>query len=60
MLPVNDQHSARNNQLQNPRHPLWMDIFREGDIRAFKIGVEFMGNADNKEMLHLEQVVSKR
>ena len=41
-------------------HPLWMDIFREGDIRAFKIGVEFMGNADNKEMLHLEQVVSKR
>jgi len=43
-----------------PGNPLWMDIFREGDIRAFKIGVEFIGEADNEEMLHLEQVVSKR
>lgn len=41
-------------------NPLWMDIFHEGDIRAFKIGVEFTGNADNEEMLHLEQIVSKR
>ncbi len=40
--------------------PVWMDIFREGDIRAFKIGVEFLVDADNEEMLHLEQVISKR
>ncbi|HER63337.1 MAG TPA: PilZ domain-containing protein [Desulfobacteraceae bacterium] len=40
--------------------PVWMDIFREGDIRAFKMGIEFVGDADNEEMAHLEQVVSKR
>ena len=36
-----------------------LDII-EGDIRAFKIGVEFMVDADDEEMVHLEQVVSKR
>lgn len=40
--------------------PVWMDVFREGDIRAFKIGVEFLVNADDEEMLHLEQVISRR
>ncbi|MCL7488563.1 MAG: PilZ domain-containing protein [Desulfobulbaceae bacterium] len=40
--------------------PVWMDIFREGDFRAFKIGIEFLDDADNEEMSHLEQVVRKR
>ena len=43
-----------------PGKPVWMDIFREGDIRAFKIGVEFMSDADGEQMMHLEQVISKR
>lgn len=40
--------------------PVWMDVFREGEIRAFKIGVAFLGNADDEQMLHLEQVISRR
>ncbi len=43
-----------------PGQPVWLDMFREGDIRAFKIGIDFVSDADSEEMLHLEQVVSKR
>jgi hypothetical protein len=57
-LTINIQPEIINCKI--PGNPLWMDIFREGDIRAFKIGVEFMGDANDEQMLHLEQVVSKR
>ena len=57
-LTINIQPEIINCKI--PGLPVWMDIFREGDIRAFKIGIEFMCAADNEEMLHLEQVVSKR
>ena len=43
-----------------PGQPVWLDVFREGEIRAFKIGVEFLVNADDEQMLHLEQVIQKR
>ena len=43
-----------------PGQPVWLDVFREGEIRAFKIGVEFLVNADDEQMLLLEQVIQKR
>ena len=57
-LTINIQPEIINCKI--PGLPVWMDIFHEGDIHAFKIGIEFTGDADNEEMLHLEQVVSKR
>jgi hypothetical protein len=57
-LTINIQPEIINCKI--PGQPVWMDIFREGDIRAFKIGIEFMDDADNEKMLHLEQVVRKR
>lgn len=57
-LTINIQPEVMNCKI--PGQPVWMDIFREGDLRAFKIGVEFIRDADDDEMLHLEQVVSKR
>ena len=43
-----------------PGQPVWMDIFREGDIHAFKMGLEFTCDAETDEMQHLEEVVSRR
>ena len=57
-LTINIQPETLNCKISG--QPVWMDIFREGDIRAFKIGVEFMDDVDNEEMLNLEQVVRKR
>lgn len=43
-----------------PSRPIWMDIFEEGEIRAFRIGVEFMINPEGEQMKSLEQVISKK
>ncbi len=43
-----------------PSRPIWMDIFQEGDLHAFKIGVEFMINPEGEQMIQLEQVISKK
>ncbi|GAB4344004.1 MAG: hypothetical protein Kow0089_20220 [Desulfobulbaceae bacterium] len=57
-LTINIQPEITNCRI--PGRPVWMDIFREGDIRAFKIGIEFLTDPEGDDMLHLEQVVSKR
>lgn len=43
-----------------PGRPIWLDTFREGDIHAYKLGVEFINDAECEDMMHLEQVVKKR
>jgi len=43
-----------------PSRPIWMDIFKEGDIRAFKIGVEFLNNPEGAKIKHLEQAIKKK
>jgi hypothetical protein len=34
--------------------PVWMDVFRQQEIRAFKIGVEFTEEQDKKQMQELQ------
>ena len=43
-----------------PCRPVWMDIFEEGEIRAFRIGIEFLVNPEGELMKRLEQVISKK
>lgn len=43
-----------------PSRPIWLDIFHEGDIHAFKIGVEFMVNPEGNQIKLLEQVIRKK
>ena len=57
-LTVNVQPEIKDCKI--PSRPVWMDIFEEGDIRAFRIGVEFMVNPDGEQMKSLEQVISKK
>ena len=57
-LTINIQPEIINCKIQGRR--VWMDVFHEGDIHAYKIGVEFMGDANSDDMLHLEQVVIQR
>jgi hypothetical protein len=35
-------------------HPIWMDVFRQGEIRAFKMGVEFVENPERSQMRELQ------
>lgn len=57
-LTINVQPEIKDYKI--PSRPVWMDIFEEGDIRAFRIGVEFMVNPDCEQMKSLEQVISKK
>jgi hypothetical protein len=34
--------------------PVWMDVFRQQEIRAFKMGVEFTEDAGKKQMRELQ------
>lgn len=43
-----------------PGRPVWLDTFREDDFRAYKLGIEFINDADSRDMMYLEQVVKKR
>ena len=40
--------------------PVWLDIFHESDLHAFKMGIQFTGDPEADEMKHLEEVISKR
>ena len=33
--------------------PIWMNLFRQNDIRAFKMGVKFLINNDKQKIKHL-------
>ncbi len=37
--------------------PIWMDIFQQGQIRAFKLGVDFTTNPQEKQMLRLQKAI---
>lgn len=57
-LKINIQPEIINCKI--PGQPVWMDSFHEGDIRAYKIGIEFTCDAETDAMTHLEHVVSKK
>ena len=57
-LTINIQPEIINSII--PGRPVWLDTFREGDIHAYKLGVEFLNDAEGEDMMHLEQVVKKR
>ena len=40
--------------------PVWMDVFRQDEIRAFKMGVEFMTNPDGQQMKQLMSALSRQ
>lgn len=37
--------------------PVWMDIFQQDKIRAFKIGIEFIANPQEEQMMRLQKVI---
>ena len=37
--------------------PIWMDLFRQQEIRAFKMGIEFTGNPEVKQMKALQKAL---
>ena len=40
--------------------PVWMDLFRQDEIRAFKMGVEFMTNPEGKQMKQLMAALARQ
>ena len=43
-----------------PSRPVWMDIFQQDTIRAFKIGVEFMVSPEGKQIRELLAAMKKQ
>lgn len=39
--------------------PVWLDLFRQGEIRAFKMGVEFTEDPEKKQMRELHQALRR-
>jgi hypothetical protein len=39
--------------------PIWMDLFRQQEIRAFKMGIEFTGNPEMNQMKELQKALKK-
>ncbi len=37
--------------------PIWFDLFDQGEIRAFKMGVEFTENTDKARMRELQKAI---
>jgi len=37
--------------------PVWLDLFQQGEIRAFKMGVEFIEDANKKKMKALQKAL---
>jgi len=37
--------------------PIWMDIFRQDQVRAFKMGVEFLAHPQGEQMKRLRQAM---
>lgn len=37
--------------------PVWMTIFNQQEIRAFKIGVNFTGSPDEQQMQELQKII---
>jgi len=46
-------------QCQLHARPVWFDLFRSGDIRAFKMGVEFIEGPDKEKMRELHTALRK-
>jgi hypothetical protein len=40
--------------------PIWMDLFRQNEIRAFKMGIEFTGNPEMNQMKKLRKALQKK
>lgn len=40
--------------------PVWFDVFRQNEIRAFKMGIEFMDSLEGKQMKKLHQAIKKQ
>jgi len=38
-------------------HPVWLDLFRQEQIRAFKMGIEFLTSPEGKLMKQLQQAM---
>jgi hypothetical protein len=36
--------------------PVWRDIFQQDQIRAFKIGTEFITNPEEEQMIRLQKL----
>jgi len=39
--------------------PIWLDLFRQEEIRAFKMGIEFTNNQEGNQMKELQYALQK-
>jgi hypothetical protein len=40
--------------------PVWMNVFRQDEISAFKMGVEFMTNPEGQQMKQLMDAIARQ
>lgn len=43
-----------------PARPVWLNTFNMEDIRAFRMGVNFLMNPDGEKMKHLERIMGQK
>jgi hypothetical protein len=46
--------------LNIPARPIWMNLYRQDKIRAFKMGVEFMANPEGKQIKQLMSALARQ
>ena len=38
-------------------HPVWLNLFRQDQIRAFKMGIEFLSNPEDEQLIKLKKAM---
>lgn len=59
VLQVTINHPPDINNCHLNAVPIWMDLFRQQEIRAFKMGIEFTGNLEMNQMKKLQKALQK-
>ena len=57
VLQLMIDHPPDLNQCMLLAQPVWMGLVRQEEIRAFKMGVEFIGDPEDPQMLELREAI---
>ena len=57
VLQLMIDHPPDLNQCMLLAQPVWMGLVRQEEIRAFKMGVEFIGDPEEPQMLELREAI---
>jgi hypothetical protein len=58
-LQLTINHPPDLNDLRLTAVPVWLDLFRQQEIRAFKMGIEFTENPEARQMQELRKALQK-